>query len=222
MLLPGTAFVELAVRAAAAAGADGVDELTLQAPLVLPESGVVQLQCRSGPRTSTAGGRWRCTPGRPAGRARSGRGTPPGCSVRRRPAGRGASWPPAGASRSTSRRTSGWPTAGYGYGPAFRGLVAAWAAANGSDRYVEVRLPAGLPADGYAVHPALLDAALHVLVLDARTPARGCAAVRLVRGAAGRPRYGRAAGPAEPVGRRRGRAGGRGRRGRARSAGWPR
>jgi NADP-dependent 3-hydroxy acid dehydrogenase YdfG/acyl carrier protein len=55
-------------------------------------------------------------------------------------------------------------TAGYHYGPAFRGLVAAWSA--GSDRFVEVRLPSAVPANGYGVHPALLDAVLHLLVLE--------------------------------------------------------
>ncbi|GDY49987.1 hypothetical protein SVIO_006100 [Streptomyces violaceusniger] len=38
-LLPGTAFVELALQAADAAGCDAVEELALHAPLVLPERG---------------------------------------------------------------------------------------------------------------------------------------------------------------------------------------
>ena len=44
VLLPGTAFLELALRAAEQLGAEQVAELTLQAPLVLPESGAVQIQ----------------------------------------------------------------------------------------------------------------------------------------------------------------------------------
>ncbi|WP_257138838.1 polyketide synthase dehydratase domain-containing protein, partial [Streptomyces sp. wa1071] len=44
VLLPGTAFVEMAVRAAQHVGAGGVEELTLAAPLVLPERGGVQVQ----------------------------------------------------------------------------------------------------------------------------------------------------------------------------------
>ncbi|MET9701361.1 acyltransferase domain-containing protein, partial [Streptomyces sp. NPDC006529] len=43
-LLPGTAFVDLAVRAGDEVGCDVVEELTLEAPLVLPERGGVQLQ----------------------------------------------------------------------------------------------------------------------------------------------------------------------------------
>ncbi|WP_143671047.1 polyketide synthase dehydratase domain-containing protein, partial [Streptomyces sp. b84] len=44
VLLPGTAFVEMAVRAAQHVGAGGVEELTLAAPLVLPERCGVQVQ----------------------------------------------------------------------------------------------------------------------------------------------------------------------------------
>ncbi|MFT9473665.1 hypothetical protein [Streptomyces sp. Mo3] len=48
VLLPGTAFVELAVRAGDQVGCDQVEELTLEAPLVLPEVGGVQLQLSVG------------------------------------------------------------------------------------------------------------------------------------------------------------------------------
>ena len=44
VLLPGTAFLELAVRAGDEVGCDRVEELTLAAPLVLPEHGGVQVQ----------------------------------------------------------------------------------------------------------------------------------------------------------------------------------
>ncbi|WP_197372351.1 acyltransferase domain-containing protein, partial [Streptomyces clavuligerus] len=47
-LLPGTAFVELAVRAGDEAGCALVDELTLTTPLVLPAEGAVHLQVRLG------------------------------------------------------------------------------------------------------------------------------------------------------------------------------
>uniref|UniRef100_UPI0012E9D56F polyketide synthase dehydratase domain-containing protein n=1 Tax=Streptomyces apocyni TaxID=2654677 RepID=UPI0012E9D56F len=43
-LLPGTGLVELAARAGDQVGAERVEELTLSAPLVLPEQGSVQLQ----------------------------------------------------------------------------------------------------------------------------------------------------------------------------------
>lgn len=44
VLLPGTAFLELAVRAGDEAGCGRVEELTLAAPLLLPEEGGVQVQ----------------------------------------------------------------------------------------------------------------------------------------------------------------------------------
>ncbi|MFE9091252.1 SDR family NAD(P)-dependent oxidoreductase [Streptomyces griseus] len=48
-LLPGTAFVDLALRAGERCGCPVVEELTLQAPLVLPEGGEPRLQVRVGP-----------------------------------------------------------------------------------------------------------------------------------------------------------------------------
>ncbi|MEK8104530.1 acyltransferase domain-containing protein [Micromonospora sp. M12] len=46
VLLPGTAFLELALAAAEQTGCAGVDELTLEAPLALPVSGGVPVQVR--------------------------------------------------------------------------------------------------------------------------------------------------------------------------------
>ena len=167
VLLPGTALVELALQAAAAVGADGVDDLTLQAPLLLPESGPVQLQLSVGGEDEhgrrplgiharaigEAGTEWTRHATGLLGPVAPAPPVPP-------------TWPPAdGEVVDLSGAYERLARAGYEYGPAFRGLVAAWAA--GSERYVEVRLPSSQPAAGYAVHPALLDAALHILVLDA-------------------------------------------------------
>ena len=51
--------------------------------------------------------------------------------------------------------------AGYGYGPAFRGLEAVWR--RGEEVFAEVALPEGEREEAvrFGVHPALLDAALH-------------------------------------------------------------
>ena len=64
---------------------------------------------------------------------------------------------------------------GYGYGPAFRGLTAMWR--RGDEVFAEVTLPdAAGGVGGFGVHPALLDAALHaVVVATRRTPRRGAA-----------------------------------------------
>ena len=56
VLVPGTAFVELAIRAGDEVGCDRVEELTLAAPLVLPERGAVQIQVRVGPPMSRTAG----------------------------------------------------------------------------------------------------------------------------------------------------------------------
>ncbi|HEX4609584.1 MAG TPA: polyketide synthase dehydratase domain-containing protein, partial [Urbifossiella sp.] len=53
--------------------------------------------------------------------------------------------------------------AGYEYGPSFRGLRAAWR--REGELFADIELPDGVTAAGYGVHPALLDAALHVLAL---------------------------------------------------------
>lgn len=55
-------------------------------------------------------------------------------------------------------------TRGYRYGPAFRGLTAMWA--RGEEIFAEVRLPeAAGGVGGFGVHPALLDAVLHAVVI---------------------------------------------------------
>ena len=62
---------------------------------------------------------------------------------------------------------------GYDYGPSFQGLREAWRV--GEAVYGRVVLPEALSesAEGYGLHPALLDAALHVLGLaDASAAAR--------------------------------------------------
>ena len=49
VLLPGTAFVELALHAGGELGCERLGELTLEAPLVLPKRGAVQIQVSLGP-----------------------------------------------------------------------------------------------------------------------------------------------------------------------------
>jgi acyl transferase domain-containing protein len=96
-------------------------------------------------------------------------------------------WPPAGAEPADiSGLYEGLAAAGYGYGPAFRGLRAAWR--RGDEVFAEVSLPeeTAAGAGAFGVHPALLDAAMHAAALAApaaESPAGGDrAAVRLDRG----------------------------------------
>ncbi|MEH0420577.1 type I polyketide synthase [Streptomyces sp. B21-083] len=171
VLLPGTGFVELAVRAGDEADCPLVEELTLQAPLVFDRDAAVQLQVRVGAPDDTG----RRTLG-VFSRAEDGNGTPwtghaTGVLAPARADDPTAhpydvAWPPAGAEPvPVDGLYERFADAGYGYGPAFHGLHAAWRL--GQDVYVEVRLPGDqhTGAAGFGLHPALLDAALHGLWL---------------------------------------------------------
>ncbi|WP_443732401.1 type I polyketide synthase [Streptomyces iranensis] len=164
VLLPGTAFVELALRAGDEVGCGRVDELIVQAPLVLPERDGVQVQVAvAGPDEA---GRCAFTVyARPDGatewvRHASGTlgGAQPGQAVDL------SQWPPAGAEPvDVSEVYPRLVDAGYAYGPVFQGLAAAWR--GDGVMYAEVRLPGEATRDAstFGVHPALLDAAQHVM-----------------------------------------------------------
>jgi acyl transferase domain-containing protein len=162
VLLPGTGFVEMALEAATAADVDHVEELTLHAPLVLPVEGAIQVQVtvggadEHGRRTLTihsrSGDAW----------VRNASGT-----LTTAPAAtdRLGQWPPASATPiDLTGAYDRLAETGYEYGPAFQGLTAAWH--DGDDLCAEVRLPV---SGEFTLHPALLDAALHVLVLEGIT-----------------------------------------------------
>ncbi|MEV4117241.1 SDR family NAD(P)-dependent oxidoreductase, partial [Nonomuraea sp. NPDC049695] len=82
-------------------------------------------------------------------------------------------WPPPGAEPlDTTGLYDRLVDHGYGYGPAFHGLTRAWK--HGDDLYAEVSLPTdAADPTGYGVHPALLDAALHVGMLAAQDAGQG-------------------------------------------------
>ena len=56
-LMPGTGFIELALAAAERTGSQTVEELTLQAPLLLKDEGSVQIQLSSLSLTRQGGAR---------------------------------------------------------------------------------------------------------------------------------------------------------------------
>ncbi|MET9701000.1 SDR family NAD(P)-dependent oxidoreductase [Streptomyces sp. NPDC006529] len=176
VLLPGTAFVELALRAGEHSGCPLLDELTLQAPLVLPPHGGVQIQLAVGaPDTDgrrpltlhsrpedaaddTWGeGAWtRHATGflAPAAPAAADRGTGSDLAV----------WPPQGATALPVEGLYEYLTGtGFAYGPVFQGLTGAWQ--RGEEVFAEVRLPEQAHAEAalFGLHPALLDAALHAV-----------------------------------------------------------
>ncbi|MEU8875713.1 type I polyketide synthase [Streptomyces javensis] len=170
VLLPGTAFVELAVRAGEQAGCDLVEELTLEAPLILPERGGVQLQIAVGAQDDT-GRRTLALHSRPdeagddepwlrhaTGVLAESAPTTPSFDL--------SAWPPPGAERiETDGLYEGLAEAGFGYGPVFQGLRAAWR--GDGEVYAEVALPEDSEPGAalFGLHPALLDAVLHTIGL---------------------------------------------------------
>ncbi|MCK2216222.1 SDR family NAD(P)-dependent oxidoreductase [Actinomadura sp. ATCC 31491] len=166
VLLPGTAFAELALEAAARAGCDLVEELTLEAPLVLPDTGPAEVQVTVG-GPDEHGRRALAVHARRAGddpwtrHAHGLLATAPAPPAERLP-----SWPPEGDELDSGDLYERLAARGYGYGPAFRGLLAAWRVPGGP-AYAEVATPEGLDVTGFGVHPALLDAALHLAVAGA-------------------------------------------------------
>ncbi|MFD0352423.1 SDR family NAD(P)-dependent oxidoreductase [Streptomyces sp. NPDC127110] len=168
VFVPGTAFVELAVRAGDQVGCARLDELTIEAPLVLPERGAVQLQVGVGP--VDADGRRSLTfhsrhTDEPWTRHATGTLTAGPAPASAPPAGPDlGEWPPAGAEPvSVEGLYDHLVDVGFGYGPAFQGLRAAWRL--GEDVFAEVRLPQEAEAARFGLHPALLDAALHAVGL---------------------------------------------------------
>ncbi|MBL3671528.1 SDR family NAD(P)-dependent oxidoreductase [Streptomyces sp. M2CJ-2] len=173
MLLPGTGFVELALRAGEQAGCPQVEELTLHAPLVVPDQGGTALQVLVGapddsgrrpvtvfsqPENAPAGADWT--------RHAEGVLAPAADSA---PAAAFEVWPPAGATPVELDLTAAYghlASRGYGYGPAFQGLRAAWR--RGDEVFAEVELPAETAAGAaaYGLHPALFDTALHADLLN--------------------------------------------------------
>ncbi|MEU7426178.1 SDR family NAD(P)-dependent oxidoreductase [Streptomyces sp. NPDC040750] len=182
VLLPGTAFVEMALRAAEHTGCDTVDELTLHAPLILPERGALAVQAavggeRDGRRELTVWSRRADTPDAPWTRNAAGVLTSApaeaGASTEAAPpAGQAhpaqpTAWPPQGAEPvDLDGLYPGLARTGYGYGENFQGLRAMWR--RGDELFAEAALPEGAraTAGAFAVHPALLDAVLHVNLLD--------------------------------------------------------
>ncbi|MCX5380982.1 type I polyketide synthase [Streptomyces sp. NBC_00091] len=180
VLLPGTAFVELAVRAGDQVGCGLLEELTLEAPLVLPERGGVQVQLAVGPadpdgrRTVTAyarheDGAWtRHAEGVLAPAA------PTATDPTTTDPGLGGTWPPAGAEAvDLDPFYTRLADSGFAYGPAFQGLRAAWRL--GDEVYAEVGLDRDQQeaAGRFGLHPALLDAALQAAGAGSLLPASG-------------------------------------------------
>ncbi|MEV4826697.1 beta-ketoacyl synthase N-terminal-like domain-containing protein, partial [Micromonospora sp. NPDC049274] len=176
VLLPGTGLLEMVLQAGHEVGCPVVEELTLQAPLVLPEHGAVQLRLtvaapdESGSRAVTvhsrgehdAGGTWVLHASGLLGTTEPARTADL------------TAWPPAGATAvAIDGIYDSLLDRGYAYGPVFRGLRAVWR--QGDEVYAEVELPESAIADAarFGVHPALLDATMHALLAADRETGDG-------------------------------------------------
>ncbi|MER6009039.1 polyketide synthase dehydratase domain-containing protein, partial [Nonomuraea angiospora] len=161
VVFPGTGFVELAVRAGDEVGCPVLEELTLEAPLVIEGDEPVQIQvavsaaAEDGRREVTIHAR---TGRRPWTRHAAGTLTETTGTA----GAADGQWPPAGAQAvDVSGHYEALAGSGYGYGPAFQGLKRAWIRDNEVFAEVELDEREAAEADQYGIHPALLDAALH-------------------------------------------------------------
>ncbi|NUT40311.1 MAG: SDR family NAD(P)-dependent oxidoreductase, partial [Thermoactinospora sp.] len=160
VLLPGTAFVELALRAGDQVGCLVLEELTLQAPLTFTASSGVRLQVAVTPLGD--GGRWKVAVYTIGDTERtlhaSGVLAPDAPQV---PASL-EQWPPRAAEVDIDGLYDGLRDLGFHYGPAFQGLRRVWR--SGEETFAEVELQDDADPHGFGLHPALFDAALHASV----------------------------------------------------------
>jgi acyl transferase domain-containing protein/thioesterase domain-containing protein len=185
VILPGTAYMELAIQAGGKAGCGRIAGLTLKTPLVLTERHPVQIQVivaaadGYGVRAITIYSRredeetevpWTL---HASGLLTS--AGEPGAALESADDLR--EWPPEGSSPlAVDGLYDRFAASGRRYGPAFRCLRAAWR--RGEDIFAEVALPADIAADAdaFGLHPALLDAVMHAAGLADWAEAAGDAA----------------------------------------------
>ncbi|MYY01064.1 MULTISPECIES: type I polyketide synthase, partial [unclassified Streptomyces] len=181
VLLPGTGYIELAIRAGEEVGCEVVEELTIEALMPLPPHGGLAVQVVVD--APDAGGRCSLAvysraddapAGAPWSKHASGvlaPGTgqaPPADAFAPAP----ADWPPTGATEVDISGVYDYLTGqGYGYGPMFRGLRGIWS--RGKETFAEVSLPEDSLDVGkeFRLHPSILDAALSATdFMDGRRP----------------------------------------------------
>nr|WP_262706335.1 type I polyketide synthase [Streptomyces sp. NEAU-383] len=173
VVVPGTAFVDLALHAGGRFGCDQVDDLVLEAPLVLPERGAIQLQVLVA-GADDDGRRPVTVYSRQESGDEDGPWTRHATGVLTQAEGPEAAvsaelsvWPPADAEAiDISGMYERFALGGLAYGPAFQGVRAAWR--RQGEAFTEVFAEVALAeeqwpdAARFRVHPALLDAALHM------------------------------------------------------------
>ncbi|MCE6999010.1 thioester reductase domain-containing protein [Saccharothrix sp. S26] len=163
-VVPSSVLLEMAVRAGDEVGCPHVDELVVGEQVVLPERARLRVQLTV--EAPDDAGRRRISVHTGADEDRpvwtlAARGV---LSPRLTAAEDLIEWPPSGAEPlDVDLLLRHRADAGFALGPTFSGLVAAWR--RDGELFAEVRLPVDAKADGFGVHPALLDAALHPAAL---------------------------------------------------------
>ncbi|GAA3566887.1 type I polyketide synthase [Nonomuraea rosea] len=175
VILPGTAYVDLLLHAAHHIGYDQIDELTLHAPLVVTATHQLNLTVQPADddrRAFTVHSRtqdddeW--THHATGHLGIDGAAAPEVL----------ATWPPEGASSvDIDDLYAHLSLTGLQYGPLFQGVGAIWR--DGETVYAEVALPEDADVSRHAIHPALLDAALHPAVLAIQDGDDGFGAARM-------------------------------------------
>ena len=166
VLVPGAAMVELVLHAGDRVGCPRVDQLVLQAPLIVGEHGGVTVQVVVGAQDESGEYPVRIysridADGVDRAWTRHAEGVL-SASPDTTPNGDADQWPPEGAELiDVSEAYPLLAARGYEYGPAFRGLCAVWR--HGDEVFVEAALPEQVKADAsrFCLHPVLLDAILH-------------------------------------------------------------
>ncbi|MFI9364135.1 SDR family NAD(P)-dependent oxidoreductase [Kitasatospora sp. NPDC053057] len=178
-ILPGTAFVDMALHAGRAAGSPTLEELTVQAPLRLSGASAVDIQVAVRP-LDEPGRRSVTVYGRPVDS--DGGWTTHAAGVLTEERGEelvaDLTWPPVGAEPVAAEDAYDRAVdMGFDYGPVFRGLRAAWR--RGDDVFAEVAFAEDSvqEPERFVFHPALFDAALHTGFVD--SPGSSDAAGRL-------------------------------------------
>jgi acyl transferase domain-containing protein/NADPH:quinone reductase-like Zn-dependent oxidoreductase/acyl carrier protein len=173
VLFPGTGFIELALAAGRRVGAEMIEELTFEAPLILTGECAVEIQVtvsepdeRERRRMAIYSRAQNSTEDEEALWTRHGGGVLARVTETTDHTAAQLSadpWPPAGAAPlETEFLYDRLAEVGYEYGPVFQGLRAAWQ--RGDEGFGELALDReqAREAARFVVHPALLDAALHL------------------------------------------------------------
>lgn len=152
VVVPATAFVDMVFQAT---GSTRLDELVVHQPLLLP--GEMRVQVVAGEREVAI---WAASDGEWTRHATATTG-PTTSSASEEPTG---AWPPPGA-RRVPISYGKLAVRGHRYGPAFRAVTALWR--RGDEVFADVDLPRGeaQAVAAHALHPCLLDAALHASLL---------------------------------------------------------